>query len=466
MLWQNTYFGYYYYTFNKYEKASHYFLSNQKILEEVDLSTTIDPENVLKMNAYFLYTIKEYDLCITYLKEALKYTETTSENYTSFLNHLGNCYFELGSDTEALHYLNLAKDQSQKNNQNLRYAKILGDIAQIYVKNKDFKTAEKLLLEDIELSKKENDLKNTSFALIRLGKIYFNNHQISKSKKAFLKALEFIDKTPHRESYSLYVYQYLLPIAVSEKTIIDELNYRRIIDSLRPIVEYSNGPIVLQKIAWNKEKQKSLQTLVENEKELKKNSFLKWISLILCAFLLILIVYIYLFYKKNIKSQQKYFISKIEEYETEINVSENMLDSTRRKLEMFMSSLSEKDAQIKLLESELTDKVKTTPYQDFIKRQNPKEFSQSHLVNQENWLLFKKVIISEKTKYYEYLKKNFEGLTEFELSIVLLQSIDLSDEEVANTLGMNLEDVTLAKKKLIIKYNVDYDAFLNEKELI
>lgn len=462
-IWQNTKVGYYYYSHNQYEKSSSYFLKNITLIERADTKMIYDVENILKMNAYFMYTIKEYDLCISYLKEALQYTSQDSENYDSFLNHIGNSYYHLQDYEQSLNYLNQAKDNSLKNQHTVRYAKVIGDIALIYMKQHRYAEAEKFLLEDIELSKKHNELKNLNFAKIRLGKMYIEEKRYAQGKQILLEAKRAFGNDPLMNSFNLEVHQLLLKIAMAQNDASDELYHRRLIDSLQPIVDIKEGKYALQQIYTNRIAEKQNNLLEEKENRVhKKNQYL-WIVVSISVIVLGLISILLYNSKKRMNQQKEYYDDIISKYHYEKQNSEKKLEKTSKTIDSFRTYLSEKYLQIEQLEIEIEKLKNKNSLKNYKKQIKLEELLNSHHMSEDYWISFKQTFIDEKKDYFEYLIQKFPGLTESNLKIILLQKVGLNNEEIANILGIKIDAVKKSKQRISKKYNIRFEQLLIEK---
>ncbi len=119
---------------------------------------------------FFASTINDDVQVIPYLQTALDYTPKTSKKLRTILTAMGNALFCQGLFDDAMEYhqkINIFCTEYK------RFSSIcpaLGEIAQIHKVRKEYDEAEKLLEEDIAISKRHRDERNTMFAQILLGK--------------------------------------------------------------------------------------------------------------------------------------------------------------------------------------------------------------------------------------------------------------------------------------------------------
>ena len=86
----------------------------------------------------------------------------------------------------------------------------------------------------------------------------------------------------------------------------------------------------------------------------------------------------------------------------------------------------------------------------------------SHLMTDENWENFKIAYQEEHPDFYNYLMKNFETLTDSNLRLVILMSLQLSNQQISNLLGITVDGVKKAKQRLKKKLDEKYDYLFTE----
>lgn len=160
LVYVNTQVGFFYYSYNEYIKAMPFFIKSSNLLDENKIDDLIQPADVYKKNAYFFGSINEHQKSIDYLLNALKFTPSNSESYAAFLNNIGSSYYKMGAVENARNYFMKAKEVSLENNNQVRYAKTLGDLALIHFDQKEYQKAIELLQKDIEISIKNKADRN------------------------------------------------------------------------------------------------------------------------------------------------------------------------------------------------------------------------------------------------------------------------------------------------------------------
>lgn len=451
-LWINTQIGFYYYSIYDYDKASDYFLKTSRSLNEMATNEMFDAQNILMKNAYFFQTIKEYEQSIIYLKRAIQITSKKETNYPNFLNALGNCYYEIGNKKAALQNFELAKIVSEDINDTLRYAKVIGDIAKIYIDENRFLEAEKLLKEDILLSKEIKNTKNLIFAKLRLAQLYIVQKRFKEASYLLDKSQELAKNTQHLKTFYFDALVLNLPVVCKESNIFKELLIRRKIDSLRPIIENINGYEALNRVNWKIQTEKMQLKLETELLNTQKANFFRSTFILISSLLLLLVVLLFIIYKRRLKIQQITFDNTLLNSQIEQLKTENALNEANDSLKSIKEYLIDKNQQIVDLEGEIRElefKFKSDMSQEKLALD---KLISSHLMTEDNWSAFKQSFIKEQPEVYNLIKTNYKDLSESNLRIVLLQKIGLNNQEIANLLGITIHGVKKAKQRLRVKY--------------
>lgn len=459
-IWVYTQTGFYFYTYNQYETALPFFLKSSRLLDmttDEDLAEGID---VLKKNAYFFGTILEYEKAISYLTRALKNTTQNSKDYATLLDGIGSCYFELNQLDKAEKFYLKAEKSALKNKENLRYAKVLGNLARVQIERKNWEEAEILLKKDIMLSEEEGSDRNTMFARLQLGKMYWKKGDEVKANNTLNKVLEYTASKSYLKGFEYEASEVLLLIALHKKDAMQELVLRRKLDSLSTVVKHTEGREAVSKIALKNQKENILWELEAEKAKVEKASLLRLTWTIVSFLLLAVIVLLYLFNTRRLKLKNAEFESKLLALQYEKIRSEKKLSDTHNSLESYKIYLSEKNRQIENLE-EIIQAAKSNLSQLAKERTNElQQLLSSHLMTDENWQAFKIAFIEEQADYYNTLLNSLPDVTESNLRILLLHRVGLNNQETAQIIGVTIDAVKKAKQRLRKKYSETIETFL------
>lgn len=464
LAWVNTNYGFYHYKFSDYAKALSYFIQSSKILDENPGEFMFLYGDILKKNAFYFGSVNDLEKEIKYLELALINTPNTSLEYARILNAIGHYYLKTNNLEKAKNYFLKTSIYSKKNVDEIRYAKALGDLASIYKIQKKYPEAIKYLKEDIMISKRNHDDRNTMFAEILLGKVYLESGEIDKSSEILNNAHIYASKKDYLKNYVLEIKQLMLEIAVQKEDSATELVIRRELSNLSEDLSNYNGIDVISNINWQVQKEninyKLEAEIARSEKENLVNKTLLFLSFIL-FFAIIALIYIY---RKRIKIQRSEYENTVLKLQVEKLKSEKKLGETHKTLNAYKTYLIEKNDQIEDLKYEINNiKGSKISYLED-KEKELSKLLKSHLMTEENWLAFKNTFINEKYDYYQYLMDNFPNLTDSNLRIIFLQKLGLSNSETAQLLGVTIDAIKKAKQRLRKKYVNSYEHLFNYED--
>lgn len=460
MIWAYTELGFLKYEQNNYLLALPYFLAASKLLKEIPRNKLIRGDEVQKKMGYFFMTVGDYSRATDLLRNALDYSPFASPNYIAILNNLGTCYFELGHMDKAEYCYLSSIDLAQKNGNMERLAKGLGELAKITRYRKDYKLTQRLLEEDIRLSKQIPLPKNEMYAQMQLAYLFMEMNRIDEAKTWAEGAVHYAASQKFLKGYELDISKILLQIAMKENDVQAELAYRRKIESLDQQIGFSEGQAALTLANWQI-KEEILAWELENEK-MKGQRIVRQRVLIFSASLALvgLTFSAFLWYRRRNKKKNRDYDAELQAFKSEKIASESKLEEAELSLQSFKAFLKEKNNLISKLEEEIRDIKLLLPAGHERKERELNTLLDSHLMTHENWERFKSAFIAEQPEFYTYIKRNFGGLTESNLRIILLNRIGLSNQETAHLLGITVEAVKKAKQRLRKKFETQ----INEME--
>lgn len=459
-LWVYTEIGFYYYSYNQYKDASLYFGYTARYLDLPSTMPTVQTQEVYKKNAYFYQTISAYDQSTRYLIKSKAYTAKTDLYYANALNTIGSNYLKNNNLKQAEYYLLKAKEAALQNNDSLRYAKTLGEIANLHTLKKEYKLAEDLLLEDIKISENIGEQRNAMYAKILLGSLFVQQGEITQAKHYLHQAEQFAQSKEYLKSFLIAIKEELLQLAILEKRDSLELQYRREIEQLDIVVAPHESSEILQKINLEAQQERVILELDAEKNKLEKVQYQRLLWTISTFSILVFGSLIFVSYRRRMKLKAALFDSKILSLKLDRIQSEEKLNKTYTTLETYKTYLYEKNEQINALESVIKD---TKQKANGLYEENEsilKELIQSHLLTEDNWEMFKYTFKKEQPNYYDFITTYLPNLTDSNLRIILLQKMNLSNQEIASILGVTIDAVKKAKQRLKKKYEGVYEVLL------
>ena len=451
-IWVSLNYGFYFYTYRKYEKSFPLFMFCVKNLDMTEDFKIIQISDTYKKVAYFLTTTDEFEKAEEYLKKAQKYAEPESSELASILNALGFCSAQNDNLAEAENYYKRALTVAKKSNDGIRYAKALGSIAELEIKKKNYTKAISLLEKDIAISKDEGNDQNTMYALTVLSKAYLEKGDIDNAEKYVLLAKNYAQSKSYFKSSEFQINELILKIAEIKGDDATELQVRRRLEKLNDSLKDFDGKETVLKVGWESQK-KQLQLKVEIEKaKHQKESYLKITAIIICILLALIIIALIRSYRHKIKSKKSEYETKVLNLLVDKIKSENKLNSTNKTINSYRTYLAEKNRQIEQLEIEM-ESVKHSS-SSFLEEKSGElqKLLESHLMTDENWKNFRNAFIQRYPSQYKELTSHYPELTESNMRIIILTKLLMSNSEISRLLGVTLDAVKKAKQRLRKKY--------------
>lgn len=454
--WLQTQAGFYFYSFSHYDQALPYFVKARRIMDNFpkDKSNlSLIGETYMK-NAFFASTINDDVQVIPYLQTALDYTPKTSKNYGTILTAMGMHYFRQGLFDDAMEYHQKSISSALSINDSVRYAKALGEIAQIHKVRKEYDEAEKLLEEDIAISKRHRDERNTMFAQILLGKLYLLQNNITSAKKTLNEANAFAESKSYLKSYEFQIAEVLLQIAQLENDSMRELDLWRKLKDLEAILMNTDGDVAVRRVNMQAQRER-FDYQLQLEKSKLQQETLKKITFGIVAVLSVLgLILSYIAQKRKLKFRESEYQKKVISLQLDKSNSEKKLMETHNSLIAYQTYLLEKNEQISSLENEIKMIASSSSFNLEKNHRSLKSLLESHLMTDDNWFTFKNAFIREDYPTYKNLLEQFPGITESALRIELIQALGLNNAETARILGITVDAVKKSKQRLRKKSEV------------
>ncbi|MFV0226252.1 hypothetical protein OBK05_00965 [Empedobacter falsenii] len=397
--------------------------------------------------------VKELDKSEKYLFLALQYANKKDNEYGSILNAIGHIFLKKKDTAKANHYFNQTKELAVKNNDKIRYAKALGDIACIQIQNKEYELAIQNLITDIEISRESKNHRNLMYANIQLGKLYLQLDRIDEAKEILNEAKKYTSGKAYLNSFEKDIFTLLLDIAIKKRNTAEELDFRRKLSELETEIKLTDGENVINEINWNIQKN-NFDYKYETERIKREKTILLKNALIIISILLIIIVlFVFISFKRKMKIQNSINDNKVLKLHNEKLKSESRLNKANKTLDSYKIYLADKNTQIEILNKEIDNLSKSSNKKTEEHELQLNNLLNSHLMTDENWNNFKKVFASEKADFVSYLENNFSDLTESNLRIIYLTKLGLTNIEIAHLLGITPDSVKKAKQRLRKKYD-------------
>lgn len=460
-IWALCNYAFYLYDYKKTSEALQVYLDADNKIRHTDVRQVILPSDCFKKIGFFMGTIGDKQEAINYLQKVEQFAEPNSKELAAIQDNIGFYYLEQNQIENAKRYLSKAETVAKNINDQIRYAKVLGNLGLLEYKKGNLDKAVELLRKDLKISNKFRSYNNTNYARILLSKILIDKNEINEAKSLLSEAGKFAESKMHLKKDVFEIEQLKLKIAQQENNPEQELISLRKLNELEKQLTNSDSEKNLERsnIRAQKERYASKLSLAnaQFEKEQLKNKAIIVVSVLLFFIIILLII----FNRKQLKTRKDKYDKTVLKLELEKVKSEQKFLETNKTLSSYSTYLTEKNEQIELLNKELL-KIKNSSSSSIEKeKQQLQKLLDSHLMTDENWMNFKDAFQHEYPDYFKSLMSDFPDLTESNLRITSLMKLGLSNQEISSLLGITIEAVKKSKQRLKKKFSDKYeDLFL------
>lgn len=460
-IWSLLNYAGYLYRYRAMTKALPYFITAREKMEYLGDDQIIFPSQSYMKIGFYMGTIGDNVLAIQYLNKALQCAKYQDDTYASILDNLGYYQMAIGQIKPAEANFLKASAIAKANNNEVRYAKTLGNIAQIYEKKNKLDEAIKLVKRDIALSLKNNSEQNTMFAYTLLGRFLISKRQIDEAEVALKKADEIARSKSYFKINELEILKLKLDILKFQNKENEELATRRRIDILEDSLNKTDGILPLNQANWLLQKRKYEQNIAATNKIIKRESITKNVVFSIICFLIILISFVFIRSNKTLKQTKKQNDERIAGFREEKIAIEERLLLTNQTLDAQIDFLKEKNKQIQKLRREVENLKGYNSDVMTADRNKLDEMLQSHLMTEENWANFRGEFQLVYPVFFAQIKTDFPELTNSNMRIILLQKLGFNNSEIAGLLGVTVDAVKKSKQRLKHKLGIKYDSLVN-----
>lgn len=447
-IWTKLNYAKYLYNYRQMTEALPIFMAAIDQIDKMDAAKLIFPAQSFKIIGYYMGTIGDKNSGNEYLLKALQYCSTNCKLRAEILDNLGLTSLDLGNFKLAENYFKEASEMAKKIKDDLRYAKTLGNLAQIEAHKKNYHDAIALLKEDIKISNQEQAEQNTMFALTLLGKYQVEADQLQEAERTLQKADSISKLRTYYQISQLEIVKILMKLYKNEGRAADELVARRRAEILESNVLKTDGELPLKQANWMAQKSRYQANI--DETNLKLHRELLWKNGL--AFMAILIItwaiLVWLKTRRDAENQLRAFDEKQEEHLLEKQNYEQQLQEVHQTLKSQVEFFKDKNIQIQQLQKEIENlrKSKSSDWDEKSDKLN--ELLQTHLMTSQNWQNFRKEFQREYPDFYHTLYRDFPEITESNLRIILLQKLGFNNVEVSSLLGITPDAVKKSKQRL------------------
>ncbi|MBU4537607.1 MAG: tetratricopeptide repeat protein [Weeksellaceae bacterium] len=457
LIWTQINYAKYLYKFREMTRALPLIMNAAAGIEQMEAGKILFPGKSFKTIGYYMGTIGDNEEAINYLKKARQTSIPNTSEYAEILDNIGLYYYDLQDIINAENYFNQASVMSEKIGDQIRYAKTLGNLALIEEAKGNYGSAIQLVKKDIEISEQYKADQNTMFGNTLLARFQLKDNNLKEAEAAIGKAEKTAASKPYFKTSELEILKLKLEIYSKQNRSGEELEARRRITVLEDSLKKTDGALPLSNANLMAQKTKYLQNIRKTEDELRRESSMKKLAVGLAGFLMFIAVLVYFKGKRKEKRRQVMYNKKIADHEKEKVKYERKLSEAHETLQAQVEYLRNKNNRIQQLNSEIEEIKNSTS--SYIEDEKGKlhDLLQSHLMTEENWLMFRREFQKEYPEFYQTLKTEFPEITTANLRIILLQKMGFSSSEISGLLGITQDAVKKSRQRLKRKLGEKYD---------
>ena len=421
-----------------YPNSSHDF-SFSELYEDIGLS-------------YFYF--KRWEISKQWFYKSLKEKNISPTSEINVYNTIGMIHRNQNQEDSCKVYFEKALFLANKYKNKEWIGIISGNLGFYYFKKNDFVRARILSQKDLEISLEASQLSSAILAQCILADIDIRENKLVDAKNGMDKAANLLELNPSLDGK--YAFQ-RLKTRYLEKTLDFEGAYRSYQlsiaykDSISAKLNLENFSNIEFQLDFEK-KQAEISVLQAKKKQNE--------LIILALFLLIVTVSTSFFlifnqYRKRRRREKEILnIDKIR--------IEQELKNTELQMRKVLKDLGNKNQLVENLNEEI-DQIKLNDTDSKLQQETAKisEKLQSFvLLTEENWLDFKKLFEKLNPGFFDYFADNYPDLTNAEVRLAALIKLNLSNLEMAHTLGISPNSVRKTNLRLRKRLNIEEQADL------
>lgn len=456
-IWTQLNYVSYLYQYRDFETMIPIVLHVIENIKKLPANEIIFPGESFKKIGWIMQTLGDYPESLFYLNLAKKNTPKKSSEYATIIDNIGLNYFKTGNIKAAESCFNQTVFLAKQLQDELRYAKALGNLALVQQQKGNFRLAISLIKKDIEISEKMQSNQNTMYASILLAELNIKINKLDQAEEILKKAEEISNSKSYFEKSELQIIKLRLDILKQQNKTDNELILRRRMIVLEDSIKNKDGDIAINEANWIIRKANFQKNLNKANNQFKRESAVKNIYAVVVIMTFLLAFFIFLSFKKQLKKRQFNYEQIVTLLELEKIKAEQKLSEAHENLDAQVDYLKEKNIQIKKLKFEINQIKESSS--NYLEKEKGKlgVLLGSHLMTENNWNTFKREFQKENPEFYHFLQEHFPEITDSNKRILLLQKLDFNNSEIAELLGITTEAVKKSKQRLKKKLGTKSD---------
>ena len=410
----------------------------------------------------------ELNYAIRYMRESLgAYTDRNKALDKTLPNSVGFCFRKMKQYDSAEYYFRKAYDQAVSQNDSTWMGIALGNIGITYFLQGRYDQAEPLIEKDVRLSIKTSNLRNAGLSLCKLAEINMFRKDYKKASSQLLSARSLTLREQH--SNDLVVLNVLYPLLAKVYAAQgDKSTAYSYLDSAvvtNDSVQAEKSALILSNAQQRTDATRYDMQTEKMEMEKSVNNWMR--NCLICIIILITVTALTFISWQRLKHKEqrerllteKKLVESFQQLtETKKQLAETELETARKQLEDFTRNLLEKNEIIEKFSSEierLTETEGNTPAK--IKNESLLQLQQQTILTDEQWDNFRQLFEKVHSGFLQRLKEKLPDLSPAETRFMALSKLNLSNKEMAGTLGISTDAVRMNRHRLRKKLGLHED---------
>lgn len=443
--------GYYYFYYRNKESVGLYYL-----LKAYDIFSSLSKEeflyrgNTLIELAKLFYRFNDNQKAYKFCYEAIQYPLLTPRDYMFSYNLMGMIYLKLSKYDSAIQYFDksltyvepaIKIDAGLKGWQGL----LAGNKAQAYEQLNQNNKAIEFYKIGIDSTNKYHIWDNTSGFAIGLANIYLN-----QNKSAELLSILQIAKTTtqlaggFKDKMNLcrLLHKYYEQIGNFKEALLQKDSF----DIWKDSMDVHTGYKEKVKAELNIEQDKRQLTEFRLQKNIEEQRLYRTIAFVVLLLLSVTGLMLYNRARLKAKIKEQRLVAEQEKIKQELQLAQIQLEE-------FTHTITEKNKLIEIIEKNTEDAENSKQVEEL------RSFT---ILTEDQWTEFRSLFEKVHTGFYNKLKQKLPDLTPAETRVIMLSKLNLSNKEMAASLGISATAVRMTWHRLRKKMNLSEEASLED----
>lgn len=461
----NYYLAQLYFTNQQYGYAFEHYLSTYKTFETLGFENTPNIDMFLHDYALANFFFKNYKEVIRLMHISLKFPASNKRHHIQRFNNLGLSHFRLGELDSALFYLEKTSQYAHKYNDSDWQGISAGNIGNIFFAQENYVSALNQYKQQYEYIKNTHYESVLISSLLNIAKSYVMLDSISTAKNYLDQVEELFNNLSKKRRYGEIpqlkhaknnYYQTMSNLYAKLNHLEKALIYRDSSNELQRLIDEEYNSAVIQ-IASDKATIEQAKKELETAQKTKDRQRFVYLTIILSAFLLMIIIYTK--YKISVKRKQideEILKNLNKKTETEKQNLTHALNKSMKELEEFKAKVSELSTNVELLEPRLEQQKETSTHIENINEDaHPLEkLKSSKILTDEDWVKFQ----SNFKTVYPHLTQEINNavpiFTIAEKRYLMLTKLGFNNRDMAKIVGVSEGAMRITWKRIREKLNI------------